>query len=213
MVAEDMEAATEAIRKFWTFDGRPVDGASVRAVAPVPKTREAAAGEDSVLVVALELPMAIDEAQALVLAELLASRGGNLLAEGSVEVLRPFVPGHRLLLVVASARAAMDTVETNVRDGWAAFTGPVTEDELADVRRRVAAAFAGAWSGTTGRACRCAAVASGAVNWRSTSDIEMAILTVPLEIFDVTLRRVADWESLQNTGAGVLPIIEFEKRD
>jgi uncharacterized membrane protein len=213
VVAEDIEAASEAVRKFWTFDGRSVESASVRAVAPVPKTREAAAGDDSVLVVALELPIAIDEAQTLVLAELLASRGGTLLAEGTVEILRPFVPGHRVLLVVASAAASIDTVETSVREDWARFTGPATEEELADVRRRVVAASAGTWSGATGRACRCAAVASGAVAWRSTADIEMEILTVPREVVDATLRGVAEWESLQNTGAGMLPIIKFDERE
>jgi uncharacterized membrane protein len=212
VVAEDLEAASEAVRKFWTFDGRAVESASVRALAPVPKTREAAAGENSVLVVALELPMAMDEAQMLVLAELLESRGEALLAEGTVELLRPFVPGYRVLLVVATATAAIDSVEASVREGWAGFTGTVSEDELAGVRRRVAAAYAGRWGGTTGRACRCAAVASGAVVWRSTAEIEMAILTVPIEIVDTVLRGVADWDSLQNTGAGVLPIIEFDER-
>ena len=213
VVAEDIEAASEAVRKFWSFDGGAVESASVRTVAPVPKTREAAAGEDSVVVVALELPAAMDEAQTLVLAELLASRGGTLLAEGTVELLHPFVPGHRVLLVVASAKAAIDTVETSLREGWAGFTAPVTEEELSEARRRVASAHAGRWSGTTGRACRCAAVASGALVWRSTSDLEMAILTVPIEIVDVALRGVTAWESLYNTGAGVLPIIEFDERE
>jgi hypothetical protein len=135
------------------------------------------------------------------------------LAEGTVEILRPFVPGHRVLLVVASAAASIDIVETSVREGWARFTGPATEEELADVRRRVVAASAGTWSGATGRACRCAAVASGAVAWRSTADIEMEILTVPREVVDATLRGVAEWESLQNTGAGMLPIIKFDERE
>jgi len=213
VVAEDIEAASEAVRKFWTLDRRPVESASVRAMAPDAKTREAAAGEESVLVVALELPIAMDEAETLVLAELLASRGGTLLAEGTVELLHPFVPGHRVLLVVASANAAIDTLETSLRDGWNEFAGPASEGELSEVRRRVAAAHAGTWSGATGRACRCAAVASGAVVWRSTSDIEMAILTVPLELVDAALRGVAEWEGLHSTGAGVLPIIEFDERE
>ena len=212
IVAEDIEAASEAVRKFWAFDGRSVESTSVRAVAPVAKTREATAGNESVLVVALDLPMAMDEAQMLVLAELLAARGTALLAEGTVELLLPFVPGHRMVLVLASATAAIDTVETSLRDGWAEFTGPVTEDELGEIRRRAAAASARTWGGTTGRACRCAAVASGAVVWRAPAEIEMAILTVPLEIIDAALRGVAEWESLHNTGAGVLPIIDFEER-
>jgi hypothetical protein len=213
VVAEDIEAASEAVRKFWTIDGRSVESTSVGAVAAVPKTREAAAGDDSALVVALELPMAMDEAQILVLADLLESRGKALLSEGTVELLWPFVPGHKVLLVVASAAAAIDTLETSLREGWAEMTGAVSEDELAEVRRRVAGAYAGRWGGTTGRACRCAAVASGAVVWRSTAEIEMAILTVPIEIVDTVLRSLAEWESLQNTGAGVLPIIELDESE
>jgi hypothetical protein len=41
----------------------------------------------------------------------------------------------------------------------------------------------------------------------------MEILTVPREVVDATLRGVAEWESLQNTGAGMLPIIKFDERE
>lgn len=213
VVAEDVEAASEAVRKFWTTDRSMLDSATVSTVAPIPRTREAAAGDDSVLVIPLELSITTDEAQTLVLAEVLASRGAALLGEGSVEILQPFVPGHRVLLVVASAAATMDTVEVSAGKGWSDFTQPVTEEELAEARRRAAAVQAGAWSGATGRACRCAAVASGAVVWRTPTDLEMAILSVPLEVVNSTLQSVADWESLQNTGAGVLPIVEFGERE
>jgi hypothetical protein len=209
MVAEDVEAASEAVRKFWSFGGPPEEVASVRAVAPVPKTREAAAGEESVLVTALELPVAADEAEILVLGELLASRGERLVTDGKVELLSPFVPGHRVLLVAVSAALDLDSVEASVREGWADFTAPPTEEELSEVRRRVAAAAVGRWSGTTGRARRCAAVATGAVPWRSAKDLEMSILTVPLEVVVTSLRGVADWKALQNTGAGVLPIVDL----
>jgi len=213
VVAEDVEAASEAVRKFWRIDRPTLDSATVGTVVPVPRTREAAAGDDSVLVIALELSITTDEAQALVLAEILASRGAALLSDGSVEILHPFVPGHRVLLVVASATATMDTVETSAGEGWSDFTRPVTEEELAEARRRVAATHAGAWSGATGRACRCAAVASGAVVWRTSTDLEMAILSVSIEVANGTLQSVADWENLQNTGAGVLPIVEFGERE
>jgi hypothetical protein len=213
VVAEDAEAASDAIHKFWTADRPMLDSATVGTVAPVPRTREAAAGDDSVLVTALELSITTDEAQALVLAEILASRGAALLREGSVEILNPFVPGHRVLLVVASAAATMDTVETSVAEGWSEFTRSTTEEELAEARRRVAGTLAGTWSGATGRACRCAAVASGAVQWRTSTDLEMAILSVPIEVANATLQSFGDWEDLQNTGAGVLPIVEFVERD
>jgi hypothetical protein len=212
VVAEDVEAASEAVRKFWAVEGSLVDGATARSVAPIPKTREAAAGGQSVLVVALEFAAVTDETLALVVAELLASRGAALLAEGTVEILQPFVPGHRLLLVVASVAATMDVVESMLREEWASFTMPTTEEDLADIRRRVAAANAAVWSGATGRACRCAAVASGAVGWRTAADLEMTILSVPAEAVNATLESVTDFEGLLNTGAGVLPIVEFEDR-
>jgi hypothetical protein len=213
VVAEDVEAASEAVRKFWTMNRSALESATVGTVVPVLRTREAAPGEESVLVVALELSITTDEALALVLAEILASRGPALMSEGSVEILHPFVPGHRVLLAVVSATAAMDAVETSVGEGWSEFSRPVTEDELAEIRRRVAAIHAGTWSGATGRACRCAAVASGAVQWRASTDLEMAILSVPIELVNATLQRVTDWENLENTGAGVLPIVEFSERE
>jgi hypothetical protein len=213
VVAEDVEAASEAVRKFWTIDRQTLDSASVGTLAPVPRTREAAAGDDSVLVTALELSITTDEAQALVVGEILVSRGAALLSEGSVEILHPFVPGHQVLLVVASATTTMDTVETRVGEGWSEFTRPATEEELAEARRRVAATLAGTWSGATGRACRCAAVASGAVQWRTSTDLEMAVLSVPIEVANATLQSLGDWESLQNTGAGVMPIVEFGERE
>jgi hypothetical protein len=213
VVAQDVETASEAVRKFWTTDRSLTDSATVGTVAPVPRTREAAAGDNSVLVIALELSITTDEAQTLVLAEVLATRGAALLGEGSVEILHPFVPGHRVLLVVASAAATMDTIEVNAGKGWSDFTQSATEEELAEARRRAAAAQAGTWSGATGRACRCAAVAAGAVAWRTSTDLEMAILSVPLEVVNATLQSVADWEGLQNTGAGVMPIVEFGERE
>ena len=182
-------------------------------VAAIPRTREAAAGDNSVLVVALELPASTDEALILVLAEILASRGEALLTEGSVEILDPFVPGHRVLLVVATASATMNEIEASVVGGWSDFTRATTEEELTEVRRRVAATNSGTWSGATGRACRCAAVASGAVEWRTATDLEMAILSVPIEVANATLESVTDWDRLQNTGAGVLPIVEFGERE
>jgi len=213
VVAEDVEAASEAVRKFWMTDRSLLDSATVSTLAPIPRTREAAAGNESALAIALELSITLDEAQALVVAEILASRGTALLDEGSVEILHPFVPGHQVLLVVASATATLEAVEVSASRGWPDFTRPATEEELAEARRRAAAAQAGAWSGATGSACRCAAVASGAVVWRTSTDLEMAILSAPLEVVNSTLQSVADWEGLQNTGAGVLPIVEFGERE
>ena len=103
VVAEDVEAASEAVRKFWTTDrssGRAPRSARwllsrERARLP-PATIRCWSSHSS-----FRSPS--DEAQTLVLAEVLASRGAALMGEGSVEILHPFVPGHRVLLVVASA--------------------------------------------------------------------------------------------------------------
>ncbi len=209
-VAEDREAASEAIRKFWAIEDLHERGASVGTVAPVPRTREAAAGGESVLVVALELAIATDETLALVVSELLAERGEALVPEGVVEILQPFIPGHRVILVMGSAKAPLDELENLLRNRWKAFTRPTTEQELSVVARRVADASAAEWSGTTGRARRCAAVAAGAVSWRMASELEMSTLSLSLEGVDSTLASVSDWSRLQNTGAGLLPIVDLE---
>jgi hypothetical protein len=212
IVAEDAEAATEAVRKFWSQGGASAGGATVGAVAPVLRTREAATGGDSVVVVALELAAVTGETLTLVLTELLASRSEALLADGAVEVLRPFVPGHRVVLVVATAPATVDVVEGSLREGWSTFVRSTSDQELAEVRRRTAARIAAEWSGISGRACRCAAVASGAVAWRTAADLEMATLSVPLDAVDAVLEGFADFENLPNTGAGLLPIVDIEER-
>ena len=171
------------------------------------------AGENSVLVVALELAVAGDEALRLVLAELLRDRGTTLLPDLTTEVLQPFVPGRPVLLVTVTAAAPMESVEETVEQAWQGLTAAVTEDELMAVRRRVAAQSAAKWSGALGRACRSAAVAAGAVLWRSASELEMGVLSVPKEIVDLTLNDLSTWEDLKNTGAGILPIVELDGSD
>jgi hypothetical protein len=212
MVAEDGEAATEAVQKFWSTDGSFAGGATADAVVPVPRTREAAPGERSVIVVGLELAVASGEVPALVVADLIAQRGEALLPEGAVEVLDPFVPGRRILLVVASAGASLDAVEARLKEGWGAFTSPVTEEELVEIRRRVAAKIASEWSGATGQARRCAAVAAGAVRWRPSAELEMAALQVPVELVNSILAGFMVWEDQRTTGAGILPIVELDNR-
>lgn len=209
LVAEDGETAAEALFKFWAQENLPQVVATSRLVAPVPRTREAAAGGESALVVDLELGAAGDEIVAQVVAEVLNRRAAEIF-EASIDVLQPFVPGHRVVLLVASASLPFDELETQLVRGWPALTAPVVEQELVGVRRQVAALSSAAWSGATGRARRCAAVASGAVQWRSTSDLEMSILAVPAESVNSVLAGIADWKSLYNTGAGALPIVELD---
>jgi hypothetical protein len=88
----------------------------------------------------------------------------------------------------------------------------VKEEELIGARRRTAAETAARWSGATGRARRCAAVAAGAARWRPASEMEMSILSVTAETANLVLSGLARLEDLPTTAAGVLPIAEPDKR-
>ncbi len=211
VVAEDGESAAEAVNKFWARGGGPDRGASVRPMPPVPKTREAVAGTQSSVVVTLELPLALGVAQPLVLADILLGRGSLLFPEATVEVLAPFVPGRSVLLLVVTAVSPLEDLEAALEKGWKAVTAPVTENELARARRRVAASATARWSGATGQARRCAAVAVGAARWQPASELEMNILSVSEEAVNLVLSGVQQ-ETLQITAAGVLPIGELEIR-
>ncbi len=128
VVAEDGEAAAEAVNKFWARGGGPDRGTSVRPMPPVPKTREAVAGTQSSVVVTLELPLALGVAQPLVLADILLGRGSLLFPEATVEVLAPFVPGRSVLLLVVTAVSPLEDLEAAIEKGWKAVTAPVTEE-------------------------------------------------------------------------------------
>ncbi len=210
VVAEDSEAAAEAINKFWG-GGVPAGGASVRQMAPVPRTREAIAGNQSSIVVTLELPLALGVAQPLVLADLLVGRGLSLFPDAAVDVLAPFVPGRTVLLLVVTAVSPLEDLESALEKGWKKLTAPVNEAELVRVRRGQAAAAAARWSGATGQARRCAAVAAGEARWQPASELEMNILSVSEETVNLLLSGL-QWETLQATAAGVLPIGELERR-
>jgi hypothetical protein len=212
VVAEDGEAAVEAVRKFWAAGDESSRVTSVLPVQAVPKTREAVAGTQSSVVVTLELPPVLDEALPPVLGELLAARGSPLLPDATVEVLDPWVPGHSVLLLVVTAVSPLAALETSLQKAWKALTAPVREDELVTARRRTAAAAAASWSGATGRARRCAAVAAGAARWRPASEMEMGILSVSAETANAVLSGLVRLEELPITAAGVLPIAELDRR-
>ena len=136
-------------------------------------------------------------------------RGSVLLADHTVEVLQPFVPGRPVMLLAVTAVASLDVVEKTLQEQWKAMTAPVTEEELTTAKRRVAAAVASRWSGATGRARRCAAVATGAVWWRPPAELEMSILRLSAENVDLMLSGLAEWDTLETVAAGVLPIVEL----
>ena len=211
LVVEDEETAIEAVRKFWAFDSAH-DGASVRMLAPVPRTREAVAGSSSTVVVALDLGEVPGEAEGRVVAEILARRGAALFSEHSFEVLRPFVPGRRVLLVVVSAAAPVEEIERMLHKAWPALTRAPRAQEIEALRREVAAADSAFWSGASGRARRCAAVAVGEAGWRPAVEMELAVLSLSVEQLETVFESLRELEAMPLTGAGLLPIVESDAR-
>lgn len=211
VVAEDGEAAVEAVRKFWTIDSRNTRVTSQQPLPTVPKIREAVAGKQSSVVLTLDIPVALGEAQPLVLAELVFGRGSVLFAGADVEVLAPYVPGRSVLLLAVTAVSPLEDLENRLQESWHELTAPVDEEELTPVRRRVAASASARWSGATGRARRCAAVAAGAARWLQAPEMEMNILTVSAETVSEVLSGLGQWDEVPITAAGILPIVEFEE--
>ena len=97
-------------------------------------------------------------------------------------------------------------LEESVRDRWGAMLAQVTEEELIEIRRRVAAAAAGEVSGALGQARKCASVAAGVGPWMVASESEMQTLTLSPESLNTALAGLERWQALQTTGAGVLAI-------
>lgn len=210
VVAEDGEAATEAVRKFWAAGAEALRVTSVQPLTAVPKTREAVAGRVSSVVLILDVPPAFGGAATPVLAELLSDRASLLFDESDVEVISPYVPGRSVLLLLVTEEVPLEELEEKLRETWPKLTPPVDEDELTRARRRVAAGAAAKWSGATGRARRCAAVAAGAARWQQASKMEMNILSVSAETVNAGLSGLERWDDLETTAAGVLPIVELE---
>jgi hypothetical protein len=209
VVAPDGETAVDALQKFRFGGSGRGSVPSSRSVEPFQRTREAAPGGESVLVVALDMGVQANEFLIEVAAELLGRRALKLEAADEVEVLRPFVPGRTVLLLVARSVDPLEELERRVLGVWTAVTGPVEEEELAPVRRRVAARAAASLSGPLGHARRCATVAAGLAKWRIAADAELAILTLQPDEVSALLAAAPPWEELQTTGAGVLPIPEL----
>jgi hypothetical protein len=212
VVATDAEAAAEALGKFWAVESSGGGVTDVQSVPVIPRTRAAAAGDESVLVVALETAFGGNEAVSMVLRELLETRAGALWPGSRVEVLRPYVPGRALLLVEVAADDTLDAVERVVVQKWSSLISGAGEEELAPVKRRVAAAASAEMSGVAGHARHCAATAAGASRWHQPAEFELEILTVDAEMINLILERFSDFETLETTGAGVLPITELQGR-
>lgn len=204
LVAEDRETVLEALRKFG-FGGPARPPAATAGTSE--RTRVAARGERSTVAVALPLDPALDaEARAAVLAELLEARVPEVAPGLDVETLRPFVPGRTVVVLVVSRDGALDRLEEELAAVWTAWLAPGSEEELAGIRRRVAASVAAEGSGVVGRSRLCAGVAAGGRPWREPAELEMAVLTVSAPELETDLASWRRLDALVTAGAGVLPI-------
>lgn len=209
VVATDSEAVVEALRKF-RFGGEASPPASTANLPPGSRReRVAAAGNRSCLAVALPVVGGGGDAgaRADVLAALLTKRSTGSADGLEVEVLRPYVPGRDVVVLLAAADGPLDAVEGRVRESWPRWLATPTEDELATVRRRVAATTAATGSGAVGHARLVAAFAAGGARWQPATERELAILTVAPEELAADLERLRDLSQLVTAGAGVLPIV------
>jgi len=107
---------------------------------------------------------------------------------------------------VVSAHGPLEDLESRLSKQWKVLTAAPTEEELTDARHRVAAKLAAAASGPLGRARLCAAVAVGNALWRKPADLELEILSLPLEKVELVFEELPPWSDLITTGAGVLPV-------
>jgi hypothetical protein len=212
VVANDAEAAAEALSKFWSVGSTDEETTDVQSVATVTRTRMAAPGAESVVVVALEMSYGGDEAVSMVARELLANRARELWPDGRARVLRPYVPGRSVLIFELGSPGTVDEIERMVGRGWESLTRAATEDELAPVKRRVAALASAEMSGVAGHARSCAATAAGAARWHQPAEFELEILTVSHEIVNALLEAFSRLDELETTGAGALPIGDLDRR-
>jgi hypothetical protein len=206
VVAPDAETAVEALDKFGL-------GGAIRAsapigvqVQPVPRTREAAPGGDSVLAAAIELPGTTDELLLALIAEIIGRRAVELEVAPEVELLRPAVPGRRVLLLLVRAPGPLVALETRLAKAWPRLRATLRDEEAATAGRAVAPRLAAEASGPLGQARRCAALAAGSGPWRGAEDLERELLALSAEQLTAVLGELPQWQDLTTTGAGVLPV-------
>jgi hypothetical protein len=208
VVTPDAETAVESLQKF-NLGGMVGESVSDRrSVQPNPRTREAAAGGDSTLVVAVDLGLLASDIVSRIVGEVMVARVQALEIATDVEVLRPVVPGRNMGLLVVSAPGPLTDLEERLAESWRQLAASPSEEELSEAQRRVAADLAARASGPLGRAGMCAAVAVGNTLWRKPADLELEILGLPHEKFQLVLEEVPGWDELITTGAGVLPVPE-----
>jgi hypothetical protein len=206
VVAPDAETAVEALEKFGLGGPARPSAAIGQTVQPVPKTREAAPGDDSALAVAVDLAATTDELTAAMAGEVLAGRVAARGIARDVELLRPLVPGRSVLVLVVQAAGPLDALEKGLARAWTGLTAAVGEDEAAAAGRALAARLAADASGPLGQARRCAALAAGSGPWRNAEDLEREVLALTAEELSAVLRELPPWPEATTTGAGLLPL-------
>jgi hypothetical protein len=203
-VVPDGEAAAEVVRKF--LSDLPRVGESTQSVPLTTGQRRRAIlpGEQSFVAVAVPAGGLDDLAVGRVLAELIRGRAEPP-PGGGVEVLEPFVPGQRLVVVLVRGEMSLDALERWTRQAWTRWLTRASEEELEGVRRRAAALQVVRWSGATGQARQCAGVAAGATGWRPLAQVELEILGVEQAVIADRLEAARDWDALHVTAAGAMP--------
>lgn len=211
VVSPDAETAIESMTKFALGGTAPLSGPVGRSVQPLPRTREAAAGGESTMVIALDFAVPVGDVVARAVADVVVQRAMALAVGETATALHPMVPGRKVALVVLSAAGPLAELETRAATNWKAMIAGVDEAELGAARRRLAATVAADASGPLGRARLCAAVAAGGVEWRNPTDLELEIMTLSAEQVDGVLAQLPTFEDASTTGAGVLPVPEVGK--
>ncbi len=205
-VATDMETAAEALDKFGVGGVSDTGGARSEAIQTSQKSREAAGGDISVVVLALEFGVGLSESEGEVVGEALRVRSQVNFPKLTSEILKPLVPGRNLVLLVLSGKVGLDELDQQIEETWSNMIKPMTEGELEGIRRRVVADIARQRSGVLGRARTCAGIAAGEISWSMASEIEMGVLSVSLETANGAIAGLSSYDLLENAGAGVLPI-------
>ncbi len=206
VVSPDAETAIESMAKFGLGGSSPSAMMVGRSMQPVPRTREAASGGESTLVIALEFGVPAGDIVVRAAADVVVQRARAQEIAADVAAIHPVVPGRKVALIVLSAPGPLAELEKRVEKGWSTMVAGVDEVELIESRRRLAASVAADSSGPLGRARLCAAAAAGDVAWRSPTDLELEIMTLSAEQIDGVLEQLPTWEDASTTGAGVLPV-------
>lgn len=210
-VAPDRGTAAEALAKFLAGLGGPASSLNVQDLTAVPRTRVPLPGDRSAMAVALPLPADAGEIASGLAAALLEKRALALLPKTTVSVESPFVPGHPVLVLVAVARAPLNTLEQRLQKAWKKLAAPPAEADLGPVRRTLMARLAAEANGALGAARVCARIAVTGAPWRSGGDVERAVMASGAEDLAPLFAAWADFGALQTTGAGPFPVEELPR--